>query len=85
MEDHADFTTDGIQVGTFFEFDTVDDDFASARSFQVIQAAKNRTFTASGRSDNHDHFFFFDIKADIFKDRHISKFLRKMFDGDHRF
>jgi hypothetical protein len=51
----------------------------------VVQTAQNRTFAASGRSDNHDHFFFFDIQIDIFEDRHVTEFFGEVFDGDHRF
>ncbi len=49
----------------------------------MVQAAQDGTFTASGRSDNYNDFFFLNFEVDVVKDRDIAELLTEVFDFNH--
>ncbi len=66
LEYHADFLANIVDALGIAHADAVYNDFTCRRLFQVINAAKNRTFAGTGRSDNDDYFFIVNSKVNSF-------------------
>ena len=74
LEYHPDVLTHFVDVGVLVcDIVSIHNDLAFGRNFQLIQASKKGRFTASGRSEQYDHFTFMDIHADIFQYFQFSK------------
>ena len=79
LEYHADVFANLIDIYvTVGQVVTIDNDLAAGDFLQLVHAAKEGGFAASGRSDDNDYFSFMHIVGDILQHLKLSKAFLQM-------
>ncbi len=85
LENHPDFFADLIDIGRFVgEVDAIDPDFALVNGLKPVDAAQQRAFPRSARSDDDDDFARSDFEADVIESMDVPEMLGRIVDADDR-
>ena len=69
LEYHSYIFTDFIDINMFVcKIVSIYDHFSGGNLFELVHAAQESRFTASGRSDDNDYFTFMNVCGDILQD-----------------